>query len=118
MRIRRSSPRRRLGFSVWTACRERSGRARVFVSFAGRTRARIPCQGHLFVGIVQDCSSWRAEAEGREASMTEAEWLACTDLPQMPEFLGGRVSERKGRLLACACPRRAWTRTDSLRGGV
>jgi hypothetical protein len=40
--------------------------------------------------------------------MTEAEWLACGDPHRMLEFLGGRASVRKLRLLACACCRRLW----------
>lgn len=40
--------------------------------------------------------------------MTEAEWLAGTDLNAMLEFLGDKVSPRKLRLFACACCRRVW----------
>jgi hypothetical protein len=35
--------------------------------------------------------------------MTEAEWLDCTDPGKMLEFLRGRVSQRKLRLVAVAC---------------
>jgi hypothetical protein len=35
--------------------------------------------------------------------MTEQEWLECTEPQKMVEFLRGKASERKLRLLACAC---------------
>lgn len=37
--------------------------------------------------------------------MTEADWLASNDYELMEEFLGARATERKSRLLACACCR-------------
>jgi hypothetical protein len=41
--------------------------------------------------------------------MTEADWLACNDPEPMLHFLcAGRASDRKLRLLACACCRRVW----------
>ena len=40
--------------------------------------------------------------------MTEQEWLDCTDPQLMLEFLSGRLSERKLRLLACAFARHCW----------
>ena len=41
--------------------------------------------------------------------MNEQDWLSCTDPTPMLRFLEeGRVSERKGRLLACAACRQIW----------
>lgn len=40
--------------------------------------------------------------------MTEAEWLACADPRLMHDFLAERLSERKLRLIGCACLRRIW----------
>jgi hypothetical protein len=41
--------------------------------------------------------------------MTEQEWLACTDPTPMLVFMRPRTSDRKLRLLACACCRRIWS---------
>jgi hypothetical protein len=40
--------------------------------------------------------------------MTEAEWLACTDPTPMLEFLPGKVSDRKLRLVLCAWSHLNW----------
>src|SRR5262249_36528310 len=47
-------------------------------------------------------------AEVGEASMTEAEWLACTDPEEMLPLLRGKASDRKLRLFACSWARRVW----------
>src|SRR5713101_1540268 len=40
--------------------------------------------------------------------MIESEWLACSDPQPMLRHLGCKADERKRRLFACACCRRAW----------
>jgi hypothetical protein len=41
-------------------------------------------------------------------TVTEEEWVACTDVEPMLEFLQERASDRMLRLFACACCRRVW----------
>jgi len=40
--------------------------------------------------------------------VTEQEWLACDDPVAMWMFARAKVSDRKGRLFACACCRQVW----------
>ena len=42
--------------------------------------------------------------------MTEHEWLTCSDPKPMLEFMRGKASDRKLRLLACAWSRSVWAR--------
>jgi hypothetical protein len=44
--------------------------------------------------------------------MTEAEWLACDDLPRLIKCQRHQGKDRQLRLFACACARRAWDRLD------
>jgi hypothetical protein len=49
--------------------------------------------------------------------VTEAEWLACKSPQKMLEFLRGKASERKLRILMCASLRRVWDYLDDERFG-
>jgi hypothetical protein len=45
--------------------------------------------------------------------VTEAEWLACTDVTKMMVFLHGKASDRKLRLFSIGCIRRGWHLIDN-----
>ena len=49
--------------------------------------------------------------------MTEAEWLACTDIYNMLEYLRGSTSDRKLRLFAVACCQRPYYQVADERQG-
>src|SRR5262245_8022843 len=56
-------------------------------------------------------SRWRRRGErrlGGGAPVTEQEWLACDGPVAMWMFARAKVSDRKGRLFACACCRQVW----------
>jgi hypothetical protein len=60
-------------------------------------------------GVVKraDFGNFREFRKG-ESSMTEQEWLSCTDPDLMLNFLRGKVSDRKLRLLTVSSGRRVW----------
>jgi hypothetical protein len=55
-------------------------------------------------------ASGTTEGTSGEKTVTEAEWMGCTDIdPEtMLSFLQDKGSDRKFRLFACACCRRIW----------
>ena len=53
-------------------------------------------------------ANWRTECTSGEKTVTEAEWLACTDPAPMLAFLDEKGSHRSYRLFSCACVRRWW----------
>jgi hypothetical protein len=50
----------------------------------------------------------RDEVPDRSRQMTEAEWESVSEPTPIFEHIGGRASDRKLRLFACACCRRHW----------
>ncbi|HEY7312362.1 MAG TPA: hypothetical protein VH643_23565 [Gemmataceae bacterium] len=57
-------------------------------------------------------SRWTTEGTSGEKTVTEAEWLDCTQPERMLEYFRGKASDRKLRLFACACCRRGWDWLD------
>jgi hypothetical protein len=57
-------------------------------------------------GLARDYAARDGYPEGM--AVTEAEWLACGEPWSLLAFLGGKASDRKRRLFACACCRRIW----------
>jgi hypothetical protein len=58
-------------------------------------------------------ASWTIEGRSGEKTVTEEEWLACTELERLISYLkeaNGKQLDRKARLFACACARQAWGR--------
>ncbi|HEY7314823.1 MAG TPA: hypothetical protein VH643_36090 [Gemmataceae bacterium] len=53
-------------------------------------------------------ANWTTEGTSGEKTVTEAEWLACTDPLLMLKSLRRKSSERKLRHFACACCRDIW----------
>jgi hypothetical protein len=49
----------------------------------------------------------------RVATMTEGEWLACTNPQPMLDYLRDEIGDRKLRLFICACVRRVWRQLEN-----
>src|SRR5262245_31099292 len=57
----------------------------------------------------EDWAAALSALRDRTWSMTEDQWLACTEPHLMLESLRGKVSERRLRLLAVGCCRSIWS---------
>jgi hypothetical protein len=61
-------------------------------------------------------ASWTTEGTSGEKTVTEAEWMKCTEPEKMLEFLRsvGEMDRRKLSLLACACCRGYGNTSDAV----
>ena len=57
-------------------------------------------------------ASWTTEGTSGEKTVTEQEWLACTDPKLMLGYLRFKCGVRKLRLFTAACLRRDWHWSD------
>jgi hypothetical protein len=60
-------------------------------------------------------ASWATEGTSGDKTVTEEEWLNCTDPEAMVNYLGDWASDRKLRLFAVACCRRFWRKLQDKR---
>ncbi len=63
-----------------------------------------------FIRTLEEAEHWAGafsewQRMWRKPTMTEIEWLSCTDPTKLLSSLGGRSSDRRLRLFACACCR-------------